>query len=38
MRKAEQTGGGTGDSSLGGDWMPAGGLILNALTYAADEK
>lgn len=38
MRKAEQTGGRTTDSSLEGDWMPAGGLILDALTYTVDEK
>lgn len=38
MRKAEESGAGTTDSSLEGDWMPAGGLILNALTYAVDEK
>lgn len=38
MRKVEQTGEGTADSSLEGDWIPAGGLILNALTYTVDEK
>lgn len=38
MRKAEQTGRGTTDSSLERDWMPAGGLILNVLTYTVDEK
>lgn len=38
MRKVERTGGGSADSSLEGDWMPAGGLILNALTCAVDEK
>lgn len=38
MRKVEQTGGGATDSSLEGDWMPAGGLILNALAYTVDEK
>lgn len=38
MRKAEETSGGTTDSSLEGDWMPAGGLILKVLTYTVDEK
>lgn len=36
MRKAEPTGRGTTDSSLEGDWMPAGGLILKALTYTVE--
>lgn len=38
MRKAEETSGGTVDSSLEGDWRPAGGLILNVLAYTVDEK
>lgn len=38
MRKVEQSGRETTDCSLEGDWMPAGGLILNALTYAVDQK
>lgn len=38
MRKAEETSGGRTDSSLEGDWMPAGGLILKVLTYTVDEK
>lgn len=38
MRKVEQSGRGTAESCLEGDWMPAGGLILNALTNTVDEK
>lgn len=38
MRKVEQSGRGTIESSLEGDWMPAGGLILDALTHTVDEK
>lgn len=38
MRKVEQSGRGTAESGLEGDWMPAGGLILNALTNTVDEK
>lgn len=33
MKKVEQADGGSADSSLEGDWEPAGGLILNALIH-----
>lgn len=38
MRKVEQSDRGTTDSSLEGDWMPVGRLILNTLMCAVDEK
>lgn len=38
MRKAEEPSRGTADSSLEGDWTPAGGLILKVFTYTVDEK